>query len=196
MARKSHRELCRCSYTYPFIHFGPRFPASQCVAKYQPRVPPFPFGIGPAGMVIFPLYFDALATVNHTTIAQPAAFHQKWIALSLQKDRNGDSIIELLDRPCTKLGENPNGGQLFNFLGGDIVSMDVNTPPVVCYRKFRGCVVFVCPVELRSVTFIPNPTHQTLGKCWWRNRRVGPSSHRPSGDRRGSLPDLSWRSYP
>jgi hypothetical protein len=73
---------------------------------------------------------------------QPSSFHQKWVSLTVQKDPNGDNIAAHLGLPCSKLRENPNGGQNFNFLGGDLVTLDNNSPPIVCYGAFNAQVFY------------------------------------------------------
>lgn len=54
-------------------------------------------------------------------IHQPVPFHHKWRYLATQRDPDGKTIVDKLGLPCLLLNDNPNGGQRFNFLGGEIV---------------------------------------------------------------------------
>jgi hypothetical protein len=59
----------------------------------------------------------------------PPHFQRKWTALcSVIHPHTRETIAEMLGSPCLLLGDNPKtmGGQHFNFLGGDFVSLSMN----------------------------------------------------------------------
>lgn len=65
---------------------------------------------------------------------QPPIFVQKFAQLStVRHPTDGESVIQKLGLPCLKLQTNAAGGQRYNWLTGEMVSIDNNTPPCVVY---------------------------------------------------------------
>ncbi|KZP24996.1 hypothetical protein FIBSPDRAFT_950692 [Athelia psychrophila] len=89
--------------------------AEHCISAQKAVIPQFSFNNAPGSMTV--------------------PMHKKWQVLCTQRQPDGSTAIEQLGVPCLLQQDNPNGGQRYNFVSGEIVSIDNSAPPYAVYGK-------------------------------------------------------------